>query len=58
MGGVNGWTHWIKQYLLADKVVNVSVAGSTWQDKVASQTYRRETKRSQQRPFDKLLKFL
>lgn len=39
MGGVNGWTHWIKQYLLADKVVNVSVAGSTWQDKVASQTY-------------------
>lgn len=39
MGGVNGWTHWIKQYLIADKVVNVSVAGSTWQDKVASQTY-------------------
>ena len=39
MGGVNGWTHWIKQYLLADKVVNVSVAGSTWQDKVANQTY-------------------
>lgn len=39
MGGVNGWTHWIKQYLLVDKVVNVSVAGSTWQDKVASQTY-------------------
>lgn len=39
MGGVNGWTYWIKQYLLADKVVNVSVAGSTWQDKVASQTY-------------------
>lgn len=39
MGGVNGWTHWIKQYLLADKVVNVSVVGSTWQDKVASQTY-------------------
>ena len=39
MGGVNGWTFWIKQYLLADKVVNVSVAGSTWQDKVASQTY-------------------
>lgn len=39
MGGVNGWTHWIKQYLLADKVVNVSVAGSTWQDKIASQIY-------------------
>lgn len=39
MGGVNGWTYWIKQYLLADKVVNVSVAGSTWQDKVASQIY-------------------
>lgn len=39
MGGVNGWTHWIKQYLIADKVVNVSVAGSTWQDKVANQTY-------------------
>ena len=39
MGGVNGWTHWIKQYLIADKVVNVSVSGSTWQDKVASQTY-------------------
>ena len=39
MGGVNGWTYWIKQYLLADKVVNVSVAGSTWQDKVADQTY-------------------
>ena len=39
MGGVNGWTHWIKQYLLADKVVNVSVAGSTWQDKVVNQTY-------------------
>lgn len=39
MGGVNGWTHWIKQYLLADKVVNVSVAGSTWQDKVANQAY-------------------
>ncbi len=39
MGGVNGWTHWINQYLLADKVVNVSVAGSTWQDKVANQTY-------------------
>ena len=39
MGGVNGWTHWIKQYLLADKVMNVSVAGSTWQDKVANQTY-------------------
>lgn len=39
MGGVNGWTYWIKQYLLADKVVNVSVAGSTWQDKVTSQTY-------------------
>lgn len=39
MGGVNGWTYWIKQYLIADKVVNVSVAGSTWQDKVASQTY-------------------
>ena len=39
MGGVNGWTYWIKQYLLADKVVNVSVAGSTWQDKVANQTY-------------------
>ena len=39
MGGVNGWTHWIKQYLLADKVVNVSVAGSTWQDKVENQTY-------------------
>ena len=39
MGGANGWTYWIKQYLLADKVVNVSVAGSTWQDKVANQTY-------------------
>ena len=39
MGGVNGWTYWIKEYLLADKVVNVSVAGSTWQDKVANQTY-------------------
>lgn len=39
MGGVNGWTYWIKQYLSADKVVNVSVAGSTWQDKVANQTY-------------------
>lgn len=39
MGGVNGWTYWIKQYLLADKVINVSVAGSTWQDKVANQTY-------------------
>ena len=39
MGGVNGWTYWIKKYLLADKVVNVSVAGSTWQDKVANQTY-------------------
>ena len=39
MGGVNGWTYWIKQYLLADKVVNVSVAGSTWQDKVANQMY-------------------
>ena len=39
MGGVNGWTYWIKQYLIADKVVNVSVAGSTWQDKVANQTY-------------------
>lgn len=39
MGGVNGWTYWIKQYLLADKVVNVSVAGSTWQDKVTNQTY-------------------
>ena len=39
MGGVNGWTYWIKQYLLADKVVNVSVAGSTWQDKIANQTY-------------------
>ena len=39
MGGVNGWTYWIKQYLLADKVVNVSVAGSTWQDKVVNQTY-------------------
>ncbi len=39
MGGVNGWTYWIKQYLLADKVVNVSVVGSTWQDKVANQTY-------------------
>lgn len=39
MGGVNGWTHWIKQYLIADKVVNVSVAGSTWQDKIASQIY-------------------
>ena len=39
MGGVNGWTYWIKQYLLADKVVNVSVAGSTWQDKVANQAY-------------------
>ena len=39
MGGVNGWTYWIKQYLLADKVVNVSVAGATWQDKVANQTY-------------------
>lgn len=39
MGGVNGWTYWIKQYLLADKVVNVSVAGSTWQDKVANQVY-------------------
>ena len=39
MGGVNGWTHWIKQYLIADKVVNVSVAGSTWQDKIANQTY-------------------
>ena len=36
---VTVWTHWIKQYLLADKVVNVSVAGSTWQDKVANQTY-------------------
>ena len=22
MGGVNGWTYWIKQYLLADKVIN------------------------------------
>lgn len=39
MGGVNGWTYWIKQYLLADKVVNASVAGSTWQDKVVNQTY-------------------
>lgn len=39
MGGVNGWTYWIKQYLLADKVVNVSVAGSTWQDKLPNQTY-------------------
>lgn len=39
MGGVNGWTYWIKQYLLADKVVNVSVAGSTWQDRVANQAY-------------------
>lgn len=39
MGGVNGWTYWIKQYLLANKVVNVSVAGSTWQDKVANQAY-------------------
>ena len=39
MGGVNGWTYWIKKYLLADKVVNVSVAGATWQDKVANQTY-------------------
>ena len=39
MGGVNGWTYWIKQYILADKVVNVSVAGSTWQDKVANQSY-------------------
>lgn len=39
MGGVNGWTYWIKQYLLADKIVNVSVAGSTWQDKVANQAY-------------------
>lgn len=39
MGGVNEWTYWIKQYLIADKVVNVSVAGSTWQDKVANQTY-------------------
>jgi lysophospholipase L1-like esterase len=39
MGGVNGWTYWIKQFLLADKVVNVSVAGSTWQDKVANQVY-------------------
>lgn len=39
MGGVNGWTYWIKQYLLADKVVNVSVTGSTWQDKVVNQTY-------------------
>lgn len=39
MGGVNGWTYWIKRYLLADKVVNVSVAGSTWQDKIANQTY-------------------
>lgn len=39
MGGVNGWTYWIKQYLIADKVVNVSVTGSTWQDKVANQTY-------------------
>lgn len=39
MGGVNGWTYWIKQYLITDKVVNVSVAGSTWQDKVANQKY-------------------
>lgn len=39
MGGVNGWTYWIKQYLLTDKVVNVSVTGSTWQDKVVNQTY-------------------
>lgn len=39
MGGVNGWTYWIKQFLLADKVVNVSVAGSTWQDKAANQVY-------------------
>ena len=39
MGGVNGWTYWIKQYLLANKVVNVSVTGSTWQDKVANQAY-------------------
>ena len=39
MGGVNGWTYWIKQYLLAEKVVNVSIADSTWQDKVANQTY-------------------
>lgn len=39
MGGVNGWTYWIKQYLIVDKVVNVSVTGSTWQDKVANQTY-------------------
>ena len=39
MGGVNGWTYWIKQYLLADKVVNVSVAGATWQDKVSDQIY-------------------
>ena len=39
LGGTYGWTHWIKQYLLADKVVNVAVSGSTWQDKVANQTY-------------------
>lgn len=39
MGGKNGWTYWIKQYLLADKVVNVSVAGSTWQDKIPNQAY-------------------
>lgn len=39
MSGANGWTYWIKQYLSADKVVNVSVAGSTWEDKVANQTY-------------------
>lgn len=39
MGGVNGWTHWIQEYLHTEKLVNVSVAGSTWQDRIPNQSY-------------------
>lgn len=39
MGGAQGWPYWLQHYLLAQRVVNVAVAGSTWQDKLADQAY-------------------
>jgi lysophospholipase L1-like esterase len=39
MGGNQGWTNWLKLYVNANKLVNVSVAGATWKDKVEDQIY-------------------
>ncbi len=37
--GFLGWTTYFKDYIKAEKVINLAVSGATWKDKEANQTY-------------------